>query len=936
MRPATFVLPAFVLLLAASGPAARAQFRPDTLDAALKDAAPYDAARSGPLLAVAPALARLADGAPSAAGKPGTEPLRDLAPLYRRRIARLGTVAALVPETMVVLQAPPVPPEEWAARPNRASAARRLAASLTPAQWALLGGPRGLGAGDLTTPEQRDLFAALLPQPFRVKRVTAAENGAYVTRVNGQDVTGAPFELTPAQIAGVRLRAVRSMTWGYGFKEQPGTRIGYGTPTGAAPAPGTEFAILDRPSDGRERQDALLAAVRRVEPNRLKRGDLPLDGPAMARPVVLAGAERLGDLVRRAAEVSGVELYADRRVASLPVVVYAADGQTARAGDVLRALCLSVCGAFRRVSDPSTGEAAYILTEDRGAGLAARRLRWADWWEDVQALESDRQGKEEAALRDAGAASHVGFDPANPYGLDAATMRSVEADVTRPRRPGEFYSDSPIPVAALPPAAQAVVKQQLENHAHFNGGAGAGGNEIITDRVFANFSVGTRLVVPGVGEFDGPALSSLPSLLPRPAPAASASPTPAGPASVPPSLARPAALLAAPRSAAEAEVLVREAAAHGFTALWVDVPAADGEDAPRADAALAAAVAAGARANVAVGAAVRAFRVPAGGAAGATPDINLFGEKSSAYAARRAGSPWLARYYRSDLETLRGTDWLAPDDPKARAAVVARVKALAHAAPGLAAVVVRDAVPPGYGQGPETAGYYNRSLAGRYLGYSPAHRLAAVRRENVDPVDLLPLGGTPGPYLPVLPDGEPAFPPFFPGEEDGYSGGGVPAPPVRYVRDPKTGAWSREDVTGRTLNDGWNAVRADAARAALSALRRELADALPPSLPVIWAAPEEGNGGGSLSPWCAGWPADPPAPPAYADRKGGQAAGRQPWLLSLYVSERSTPEGVARGVSRLPERARLYGGTWSGFVLDAATVPASAVPKLLSRLSQVR
>jgi len=78
----------------------------------------------------------------------------------------------------------------------------------------------------------------------------------------------------------------------------------------------------------------------------------------------------VGDLVRRVAKAANAEVYADPRLARLPVFVQG--DEAARAGDVLQALCWAVTGAFRKV-----GPAAYVLTNDV-AGLGTRKAALAD------------------------------------------------------------------------------------------------------------------------------------------------------------------------------------------------------------------------------------------------------------------------------------------------------------------------------------------------------------------------------------------------------------------------------------------------------------------------------------------------------------------------------------------------------------------------------
>ena len=186
--------------------AARRQDAPpvsmDTLDAALA-AVTWDVSRRGPLLVVNPQGTRALPSSepPPASERAGDVNLRTLAARFGRQLMPAGSLTALVPITMVVLNAQPGRPNPYAGLP-RSQKVKLLMASLTPAQWRTMGSPQGLGMADLTQ-EQQPLFLSLLPEPFALNNYKM-QDGSKLSQ-HGKDVV-----LTPQQRAGVHLRVNRA------------------------------------------------------------------------------------------------------------------------------------------------------------------------------------------------------------------------------------------------------------------------------------------------------------------------------------------------------------------------------------------------------------------------------------------------------------------------------------------------------------------------------------------------------------------------------------------------------------------------------------------------------------------------------------------------------------------------------------------------------
>lgn len=157
------------------------------------DSAFWDTAQRGPLIAVAPETVRPAwqTRSPGPRGVPviprpeqtpqrqqgGSFRLMELADFFDRRVVRLKGLSILAPTDMVVLNTRPGRPDYFA-NLQSAEKLRMLQASLTAAQWKLLGSEGGLGAGDLAG-DQRDLFLSYLPDPMVINKLRVVGQGSF-------------------------------------------------------------------------------------------------------------------------------------------------------------------------------------------------------------------------------------------------------------------------------------------------------------------------------------------------------------------------------------------------------------------------------------------------------------------------------------------------------------------------------------------------------------------------------------------------------------------------------------------------------------------------------------------------------------------------------------------------------------------------------------
>ncbi len=628
---------------------------------------------------------------------------------------------------------------------------RLLFASLSAAQWQKLASPQGLGAGDLQG-EQRTLFLSLLPEPFRVQKVTATREGGYRSEGQNSFVT-----LSPTQKAGVRLRVNRSTSLSFPSATQTYSSYGIGDPGRNHPE-GTEYYTLGYTSDYYARPDAYGVTLRHELPNRLKSGHLSFDAPALQGAVSLEGGTppppgspapaqgsppqagapagmRVGpdgvtrpeataqrvpsltveELLKRVGKVAGLELYADRRVGRLPV--WAKGGQ-ARASDVLGALCLVVTGTFRKVGP------AYVLTDDV-EGIGTRRARLSEWAQGVGGQEYKNRQEQDKRIREMQPWQYLDFSPGDPFALDAGTLKKLEE-----KRAAMYRSptaDRDMPVTDLPPALLKHVQEELASSSSQERYKNAR-----TDRV--RLDVRTRLsyLVPGLGDLEDRYLSlyNIPAL-PTPAPGTMPD---APPAVLPPSLTARA-LYIAPANAEEAARAAKEARRRKLTHLWVEVP--EGEGGKQL---LSAAVKSGKGQGLMVFGVVRLLRRSGSTEPGGVPadslDINILGETGASHTRRRLAAlatTQLAPWTRDTL-ARSGGDWLRPDAPATPGLVKRRLLDLA-ATPGLTGLVLRDTAAPGYADPGDSSSVYSSSDRADF-GYSLDARLQFLRQEGMDPIDM--------------------------------------------------------------------------------------------------------------------------------------------------------------------------------------------------------
>lgn len=718
-----------------------------TLAAALGEARP-------PVKGVALAVGADNVTLPPDAVLPGVTPtVAETAALYSRSSQRFGTVTAVAPPTMVVLNTAPDEPNIYADVPAL-DAFTLLTASLTDAQWQALTSEGGLGVSGLSTPEQRQLFAALL-----------SHDGKLLVRPQyaaGEKWDKDRRDLTD-QIPQARLRLGQTITLSLPSKDQP--NISYGDAV-IPPPPGVPRRYeVDEREDHDNSADSDYGAIVRAEmPNVPKRGQLDFSAAVLQANIPLIGVKTVGDLVSRVGRATRTELYVDARLEKKTMTLVGAG--TAPAADLLRALAFCLTGTFRQVGP------AYVLTDDI-VGIGTRRQIWAEFEEEADAL---RRGPVLAASN-ALYARHTPRDLpwfGDPGAYSPEEEKAVsEAINTR----GAFLPELKLPLSQLTTAQQDMARRGVEK---WNSEYTL--QPVTTDGVITvRPGLSAQLLIPGMDtpvdlnlnhggteqyflfqmpqdEVDAriraedeqrlkehPEWAALLAKMPDKAPLADVW------TSLKSAPRRGA--LVHPRTAKDVDAEVDAAKTLGLTELWLDVFSGGVAHIPGLPLSTAKPLPHGAN-DILTEALARTRGTPLrvlpvldllfwGQALPAQDaDLNLLGETSAQAAARwqqrKASLPEGQRMSEEAMSNAVIPDWpgvavcpLAPDVQNALGGLVRSVAAR----PGVAGLVWREMDTPGYGLLP--GGSDTSSLL---LGYHESMRLAFLRRFHADPVDLYDVG----------------------------------------------------------------------------------------------------------------------------------------------------------------------------------------------------
>ncbi|MBV9850867.1 MAG: hypothetical protein JO250_14440 [Armatimonadetes bacterium] len=716
------------------------------------------------ILTVAPQDVRLpqpvlpADAGPAAT--PDLSTLESISSAYDRSQQVFGHVMALAPPTMVTLNTDPSLTDVPLADLVGQNPLSFLLGTLTESQLHQLGGD-GLGMADMT-PDQQSLFLAALPHPFRITPAAATLPALDESRIKGwtpadwqkwqarmaqaqKDREAQTVTLPEHDLQNVRLRATLTADYVFDVPGQGGYLISV-YPGGIPGINGGGRYALDVLDQTPGDQESRLRSYIRAEfPNSLKDGDLRWTQRALDAGVPLDNLKTAGDLTARLAQVTGLELHCDPHFAGLSLLLLGDTSHPHPADEVMQALTLCVCGAWRQVGP------IYVLTDDV-QGVATRRATLKDIVS-VWGARLDKAAKGIGThLAELGWAKSLSFAPHDPAALPSALRDKVsDLSATTSR------SGIPIPWRDLPPSLQMGLKKQMDDPAFrsLEETSIAKVEAALRPDTPVNVTLNMRLavVVPGYGPM--PLMLNNEYRVPR------ADPSPAPPSGVPvkpqPILLteKTRAVLCAPATAKQARQVVDRLVSMGFNALFCDVftggrtyfpntalPPANAD----AGGVLAAAIGEGRKKGVAVYAVLDTLCWRTESADSARPplppgfaeDITLQGETVPGNIRRRLASGGLDPQTPPDmvLSRLGVQRWVSPTDARVRAVLPALVRALAGT-PGLAGLAFEDTAAKGYLGGGDTGDYEAPEL-----GYTLENRLARLRAGEADPVDVGAWGDT--------------------------------------------------------------------------------------------------------------------------------------------------------------------------------------------------
>lgn len=666
---------------------------PDSLAASWPSMA-WSVSARGALIAVATEDVRLPAGRTLPPAPRDGYNAAELLLAFDRTLARFPTITAVATQEMRFYDPPRTPTALAQALKdiNPEPYALLLLASLTPEQRQQAGSPQGVALSALLE-RQRAWLSAIAPDglTFQVPRATDR-----------------PLE--PEDRASLRLRVRRTLEI-TASTNNPGDDTYTLTGLPALATTSRRLALQDPPPEPDPEWEFL---GRKRVPARLKPSELPLETAALQAPVSLTGARTVGELMARLASATKISLYASAPLAKKSLFLR---GTSARAADVLGALCRCLNATLRRLSDER--ESIYLLVEDLPTAAARREQATRDYLKVQGPAEQERRQLTQLATsaRRQLTRSHEGdLIPRSEQDAPEALWQLAE----------RFDETGSLPIAELTPALRQEVREQYLGRRSLVDQLG-GAVPVPPTKVKAQQSLTLELLLPTVS-----GVAQLPPLDPallRPSP----TPPPLAPLGFPATCKIRALMLALPTSDSERASLLALAQSRGLTELRIPLP--PGAESEKRLALLAA----------------EAKKKGLGIVPVLSPLASLSGqEKWERDAEGRTFEAWeqlpheeLSRAFpafSSLVATLAPIGFIAPEavDTAAFAKRLGRLAAL----PGVTGIGLEALAAPGYpGAEPEDWPLWTG-------GYDPSLRLAFVRQQGLDPADFV----VPTPFGQLLPN----------------------------------------------------------------------------------------------------------------------------------------------------------------------------------------
>jgi hypothetical protein len=693
-----------------------------------------------------------------------------------------GRILTVVSPSMTVLNTDPAVAQIPLNLLAVTSPSQFLLGSLTEAQFHLLA-TTGIGMSDLT-PDQQVLFQAILPDPFEIissdlDRPEGSPIDPSLTRDqvhNLMKTEEANMDAYRQQILTVPTDEVLSQLKLHAYLNQEfdldspsqGT-FGFQSHKLGNYSSGDRKLVAEDPQPGKQNPvttnfKSLL--VQQV-PNVPKSGDLSWRRRELSNDVSVTGVSTVAQLVGAIAKATHLELYADASYEHDPILFLGDTTAKQPSVDLMQALALCVCGAWREVGP------AFVLTDDV-VGLGTRqqtvadtvqiwtnriksvsktadaRLKSLNWLQQLQLFPGDTTDlTDDQLLAIVGKGDHAGGSVSwndLPSNVQVALKKQIDDEINN-----EHFVDEDVVIFKA-------IEQSIKPETH----------------VGVNVDIELALELPrtGVMSLDEYRIDNPNEISARP-------PTMASVFSLP--TARRA-VLCAPKTAADARKTVDLLPGLGINTLFLDVfnngrtyfpcnaIAPENDDAASV---LGTALAEAKLKGISVYAVVDTFCWRKDGNV-ARPqiwpsqfdeDVDIFGEPSEKGVQRRLQENAIRLWNDDAADTIfsiGGSEgWVSPMDPEVRKALPDMVRELA-ANRDISGIVFQDTNPPGYGPTDVESGALD-------LGYGLANRLTCLRKAHSDPVDL---GGVDLVmlHLPNIPGGETEIDLDVPGF------GGAPAP----------------------------------------------------------------------------------------------------------------------------------------------------------------
>jgi hypothetical protein len=627
---------------------------------------------------------------------------------FEYRLFKTGTANAIAPIKTRVFTRPTLSPED-ASLLGKEEAAAELFASFTQAQWGVVGDKAGIGMNDLT-PKQQKLYARMLPERILLQPNLAAN----ATTVTPQNTNFTPIEMGSTQIRQMRLRIARHYSVEYIVDGQTGITTNldrdFDRDTNRQ-----KYHMIEMSSDPNENlgysvsngfdsriADTLYPKI----PNKLKISDLDYKSKRLRFELSLKDIKTVDDIVKSIAKASQVNLRVDARVGKLPIFL---KGDSAQAGDLLQALCLSLQGTFRKI-DPNI----FLLCEGKD-GLGSRLAAYQAWQQEVGLVIGKRQEKRNEEMKKNGAS--VFLD--DPHGLSPDVRKKAQVQ----RFGGE--TEKGIETALLPESLQKVILKHKDDKQQMNINGQNGEYRFRMDRVELSFRTQSYWILPEVGQFS--ARISAVQLIPNPeATTAPPQEEQKPPSFVLPPLWKKRGVMVSVQSIEETKQIIALAKDNGFTQAWLGVPT----NSKIARLLLTEAIKIGKEAGVSIGVILSPFSTPKDTLpASIMPDLSILGETTD----KMRNPIGLAAYPFPD--TFAGTGQTAIAPTASNLSVLKKELREIASTPQLSGVLFRPVLPNSYR--PVSSGFEWMNTTSEQLGYLLENRLAFLQKESVDPIDIV-------------------------------------------------------------------------------------------------------------------------------------------------------------------------------------------------------